>query len=57
MTGKRYQFTLPEPLSEQLERVSAEKGLSKSVILAFALEQYLQSQNLNRKENVADEPK
>ena len=44
MAGKKIQITLPEPMLVELERLSQEKGMSKSVLLAMALEQYLKSQ-------------
>lgn len=44
MAGKKIQITLPEPMLVELERLSQEKGMAKSVLLAMALEQYLKSQ-------------
>jgi metal-responsive CopG/Arc/MetJ family transcriptional regulator len=48
MAGKKYQITIPEPIAEQLEKVSHEKGLSKSVLLAIALEEYLKNQRKDK---------
>lgn len=52
---KKYQITIPKPIAEQLEKVSKQKGLSKSILITLALENYLNQNNLNRKENVFDE--
>jgi metal-responsive CopG/Arc/MetJ family transcriptional regulator len=41
MAGKRYQVTIPEPLAEQLEKTCKENGMSKSIIMAIALKEYL----------------
>ena len=44
MAGKKIQITLPEQLSDALEKISQEKGLTKSVLLALALEDFLKKQ-------------
>lgn len=54
MAGKRYQFTVPEPIAEELEKVSKEKGMSKSIIISIALEEYLKTQ---RKEKTDEKNK
>ena len=48
MVGEKFQVTLPEPLAKQLKEVSTEKGLSKSVLLTRALEQYFITEKEDR---------
>lgn len=54
MAGRRYQFTVPEPIAEELEKISKEKGMSKSIIISIALEDYIKNQ---RKEKTDEQKK
>lgn len=49
MAGKKIQTTLPEKIVEKLEKISKEKGLTKSVIIALALEEYIKKGEINER--------
>jgi hypothetical protein len=40
VSGQKLQVTLPEKIAAELNRLTAERGLTKSVLIALAIEQY-----------------
>ncbi len=44
MSSKKIQFSLPTKLVDELQLLSKEKQLTKSVLVALALEEYLKNQ-------------
>lgn len=49
MTGKKIQITIPEKTIEILERLMVKRGLSKSVLVALAIEEYAKKEEYEKK--------